>query len=135
MGTVDWWPFIFGCIVGIIPWMGLSTSLGLAQTGCLENAANGTFTVFTTTTAAMTTSPANSTTMPMGPTGDCIPSFVFGVFASLLILFFTFALNMLLQYARAGPWKRPYFSECIYLWLSLIAKSILAWQIYAGSGV
>ena len=58
---------------------------------------------------------------------------MFGIFASLLVLFFSFAVNMLLQYLRAGRWERPYFSECIYLWLSLIAKSILAWQIYAGS--
>ena len=58
---------------------------------------------------------------------------MFGVYASLLFLFFTFALNMVLQYLQAGPWKRSYFSECIYLWLSVAAKSILAWQIYAGS--
>ncbi len=60
---------------------------------------------------------------------------MFGIYASLLVLFFSFAVNMMLQYVRLGPWKRFYFSECIYLWLSLVAKSILAWQIYFGSRV
>lgn len=126
---VNWWPFIFGSIIGLVPWIALSATLGLSQTNCLNMVYNATFTVLdpTTTPAVIngtTTAPAELT---------CIPGFVFGIFFSLLILFFCFAFNMMLQYLRLGPWKRPYFSECIYLWLSLIAKSILAWQIY-GAG-
>lgn len=122
----DWLPFIFGSIVGIVPWIALSVQLGLSQTNCL-NGINGT--VFTT---YATTAPATNATVTAA---TCIPGFVFGIYASLLFLFFTFAINMMLQYLRAAAWARPYFSECIYLWLSLIAKSILAWQIYAGSRV
>jgi hypothetical protein len=125
----DWMPFIFGCIAGIVPWIALSTTLGLTQVNCLTNRANGTYTV----SLPATTAPAVNTTLTAA--AQCIPSFVFGVYASLLLLFFTFALNMVLQYLRVGPWRRTYFSECVYLWLSLIAKSVLAWQIFAGSRV
>lgn len=122
----DWLPFVFGSVIGIVPWIALSVQLGLTQTNCLRGVNGTLFTVTATTAPAM----ANNAT---AAAAQCIPSFVFGVYASLLVLFFTFALNMLLQYARVWHWARPYFAECIYLWLSLIAKSILAWQIYAGS--
>jgi hypothetical protein len=66
VGTVDWMPFIMGSVIGIIPWIALSVSLGLTQTNCLNNVSNGTYTVFTTTTAAATTSPpVNSTIAPV----------------------------------------------------------------------
>jgi hypothetical protein len=62
-----------------------------------------------------------------------VPGFVTGIFVSLLILFFTFALNQWLQYRQIGPWRSYEFGEKTYLVLSLIAKSLLAWQIFAGS--
>ncbi|MEO9137672.1 MAG: heliorhodopsin HeR [Jatrophihabitans sp.] len=62
-----------------------------------------------------------------------IPGFVIGIFVSLLILFFTFALNQWLQYREIGPWRSYAFGEKTYLVLSLIAKSLLAWQIFGGS--
>ena len=62
-------------------------------------------------------------------TGD-VPGFVFGIFASLFVLFMSFALNMALQYRRLGPWRRYLFGERGYLVLSLVAKSLLAWQIF-----
>jgi hypothetical protein len=64
---------------------------------------------------------------------DQVPGFVTGIFVSLLILFFTFALNQWLQYRQVGPWRSSAFGEKTYLVLSLIAKSLLAWQIFAGS--
>ena len=42
-------------------------------------------------------------------------------------------LIMWLQYRRRGRWVDPAFAERIYLILSLVAKSALAWQVYAGA--
>jgi hypothetical protein len=59
-----------------------------------------------------------------------VPGFVFGIFASLLVLFMSFGVNMALQYRRRGPWRSYLFGERAYLVLSLVAKSLLAWQIF-----
>ena len=62
-----------------------------------------------------------------------VPGFVIAIFVTLLILFNTFAVNMWLQYRRTGPWRNPLFAEKVYLVLSLVAKSALAWQVYGGA--
>lgn len=64
---------------------------------------------------------------------DDVPGFVFGIFVSLFIFFMSFALNQWLQYREVGRWRSYAFGEQSYLVLSLIAKSALAWQIFAGS--
>jgi hypothetical protein len=64
--------------------------------------------------------------------GD-VPGFVYGIFVSLFLLFNSFAVNMWLQYRQVGPWRDYLFGEWGYLFLSLTAKSALAWQIYAGA--
>lgn len=61
-----------------------------------------------------------------------IPNFVYAIIASIFIFFNSFAINMWLQYRRIGPWKRYIFGEYGYIVLSLVAKSLLAWQIYFG---
>lgn len=65
--------------------------------------------------------------------GSGVPGFVVGIFVSLLIFFSTFAVNQFLQYRGVGPWRDYAFGEKTYLVLSLIAKSLLAWQIFGGS--
>ncbi len=65
--------------------------------------------------------------------GDSVPGFVYGIFVSLFVLFMSFAANQWLQYRRIGPWRSYLFGERAYLVLSLVAKSALAWQIFAGS--
>ncbi len=62
-----------------------------------------------------------------------VPGFVIAIFVTLLILFNSFAVNMWLQYRRVGRWRDPLFAEKAYLMLSLVAKSALAWQVYAGA--
>ncbi len=62
-----------------------------------------------------------------------VPGFVFGIFVSLFVFFMSFAVNQLLQYRGVGPWRSYAFGERSYLVLSLVAKSALAWQIFAGS--
>jgi hypothetical protein len=61
------------------------------------------------------------------------PGFVYAIFASLFAFFNVFAVNMLLQYRRTGPWREYLFGERIYMLLSLLAKSALAWQVFAGT--
>jgi hypothetical protein len=62
-----------------------------------------------------------------------VPGFVVGIFVSLFVFFNSFALNQWLQYRQVGPWRSYAFGEKAYLVLSLVAKSALAWQIFAGS--
>ncbi len=62
-----------------------------------------------------------------------VPGFVIGIFVSLFVFFSSFALNQWLQYRRIGPWRSYAYGEKVYLVLSLVAKSALAWQIFAGS--
>lgn len=63
--------------------------------------------------------------------GSAVPNFVYGIFVSLFVLFNCFAVNQLLQYRGRGRWADYLFGEKVYVWLSLIAKSLLAWQIFA----
>ncbi len=61
------------------------------------------------------------------------PAFVYAIFASLFVFFNVFALNMWLQYRRVGRWRSYLFGEKTYMILSLVAKSALAWQVFAGT--
>jgi hypothetical protein len=59
------------------------------------------------------------------------PGFVYGIIVSLFICFNSFAVNMVLQYRQTGPWRSYLFGEGAYIVLSLVAKSLLAWQVFA----
>ena len=61
------------------------------------------------------------------------PTFVYFIYASLFVFFNVFALNMVFQYRHRGPWKDLLFGERVYMVLSLLAKSALAWQVFAGT--
>jgi hypothetical protein len=95
---VDWRPFVYGCIVGAVPWIAIAAQLIVSTTE-----------------------------------GNGVPGFVVAIFFTLFALFNSFAVNMLLQYRGRGRWARPAFAERVYLFLSLGAKSALAWQVYAGA--
>ena len=94
---VDWRPFVYGSLVGAVPWIAIALQLGHAEAEA------------------------------------DVPGFVFAIFVSLFVLFFSFAANMALQYLRVGPWRDYLFGERVYLVLSLGAKSALAWQVFAGA--
>ena len=98
-GNGGWLPFIFGCIAGIVPWVGLL------------------FYVFSIGGIADTTAPA----------------FVLGIVISLFVLFNTFAIVQYLQYKKVGKWSDYLRGEKTYITLSLVAKSALAWQIFAST--
>jgi hypothetical protein len=95
---VNWWPFIFGCLAAIVPWIAI--------------------------TIALITSESE---------GDGVPGFVYGIFVSLFVLFNCFGLNQWLQYRRRGRFANYLYGEKVYIVLSLVAKSALAWQVYAGT--
>jgi hypothetical protein len=63
--------------------------------------------------------------------GEDVPSFVYGIFVSLFVLFNCFALNQWLQYRAKGRWADYLHGERTYIVLSLVAKSLLAWQVFA----
>ncbi len=65
--------------------------------------------------------------------GGDIPTFVYAIFVSLFLFFNTFAINMYLQYMKIGKWSDYLYGERTYIVLSLVAKSLLAWQIFAGT--
>jgi hypothetical protein len=59
------------------------------------------------------------------------PGFVYAIIISLFIFFNSFAVNMILQYKKVGPWRDYLFGEKVYIILSLTAKALLAWQVFA----
>jgi hypothetical protein len=65
--------------------------------------------------------------------GSAVPDFVYAIFVSIFVFFNCFALNQWLQYRGKGRWSDYLFGERVYIWLSLAAKSVLAWQIFANT--
>lgn len=95
---VKWSPFVFGCIIGIVPWAAISIAFANSQSE-----------------------------------GDGVPGFVYGIFISLFLLFGCFAVIQFLQYRRRGKFADYLYGERAYLIASLVAKSALAWQVFAGT--
>ncbi|MBI4301674.1 MAG: heliorhodopsin HeR [Chloroflexi bacterium] len=58
------------------------------------------------------------------------PGFVYGIIFSLFLFFNCFAVNMVLQYKKVGPWRDYIYGEKVYILLSLTAKVLLAWQVF-----
>lgn len=59
------------------------------------------------------------------------PTFVYGILVSIFVLFNSFAVNQWLQYRGVGRWSDYLVGERTYMVLSLVAKTALAWQIFA----
>lgn len=95
---VNWTSFVFGCIVGIIPWIAIAIYLFAAGEGEYR-----------------------------------APDFVYWIYLSIFIFFNCFAINQVLQYKRVGRWADYLYGEKAYIILSLVAKSLLAWQVFAGT--
>jgi hypothetical protein len=69
----------------------------------------------------------NSTSGGQGP-----PTFVYFILFTYFALFMVFAVNMVLQYKGVGRWKDYLYGERTYIILSFIAKTLLAWLVFAG---
>jgi hypothetical protein len=70
---------------------------------------------------------------PKGPTESTTPGFVYGIVVSLFLLFNCFAIVQYKQYKAQGKWANYLRGERTYIVLSLVAKSLLAWQVFSGS--
>jgi hypothetical protein len=66
-------------------------------------------------------------------TAGSVPDFVIAIFITIAVFFNLFAVNMFLQYKKIGKWKEYLYGERMYVVLSLVAKSALAWQVFAGT--
>lgn len=61
------------------------------------------------------------------------PDFVYGIYFSIFALFNCFAVVQFLQYRQIGRFSDYVVGERTYIVLSFIAKSLLAWQIFAST--
>jgi hypothetical protein len=70
---------------------------------------------------------------PGGPPETSAPGFVIGIIVTIFVLFNSFAWVQYKQYKAKGKWSNYLHGERIYIVLSLVAKSLLAWQIFANT--
>jgi hypothetical protein len=68
-----------------------------------------------------------------GPSDAKAPAFVYVIVLTIFLFFNSFALVQWLQYKKVGKWSDYMRGERTYITLSLIAKSALAWQIFANT--
>jgi hypothetical protein len=98
-GNRNFLPFIFGSMVGFVPWI----LIGIQ-------------------------------TIQPGSTNEAkVPEFVVVIIITLFVLFNTFAINQWLQYRKVGKWANYLQGERSYITLSLVAKTLLAWQVFSGA--
>ena len=64
---------------------------------------------------------------------DMVPWFVWAIVGTYFVAFNTFPINMILQYKRVGKWADYVYGERVYIILSLVAKSLLAWLVLFGA--
>jgi len=70
---------------------------------------------------------------PKGPAESTVPGFVYGIVISLFVFFNCFAIVQWKQYRAKGKWADYLYGERRYIVLSFVAKSLLAWQVFAGA--
>lgn len=106
--NVQWSHYIFGCIAGIAPWIAMFTTVGLS----LANWPTG--------------------TAPNGGSLEDFKPVLITIYVSLFVSFNIFAVNMVLQRLKVGRWADYLHGERSYMILSLVAKTLLAWQVWTG---
>ena len=70
---------------------------------------------------------------PGNPSDASAPAFVYGIIVTIFLLFNSFAWVQYKQYKAQGKWSNYLHGERTYIVLSLVAKSLLAWQIFANT--
>lgn len=91
---VNWEPFIWGSVVGLVPW--------------------GIILLYLLTAGNL----------------DQVPWYAWAILATYFVSFNLFPVNMYFQYRQVGAWKDYTFGERVYVYLSLGAKSVLAWLVF-----
>jgi hypothetical protein len=71
-------------------------------------------------------------TAAINTAGASPPTFVYMILFTYFVLFMVFAVNMVLQYKGVGRWKDYLYGERFYIILSFVAKTLLAWLVFAG---
>lgn len=61
-----------------------------------------------------------------------VPWFAYAIFGSYFVFFNLFPINMILHYNQIGKWRDYIYSERVYITLSLVAKTVLAWLVFFG---
>lgn len=61
-----------------------------------------------------------------------VPWFVYAIAGTYFVFFNMFPVNMVLQYKKVGKWKNYAYGERVYIILSLVAKTALAWLVLFG---
>lgn len=64
---------------------------------------------------------------------DMVPWFVWAIVGTYFVAFNSFPINMILQYKKVGKWKNYLYGERVYIVLSLVAKTFLAWLVLFGA--
>ena len=122
--SVDWRPFIYGCLIGAVPWLAISLQLIVTQSEG-PGAPGFVIAIFVTLFILFNSFAVNMwlhyRARSRGGESASGQS-VRGEIASGES-----------RASRGGRWADPYFTERAYLLLSLIAKSALAWQVYIGA--
>lgn len=95
---VNWWSYIVGIIVGVLPWLVVVIYL-----------------------------------ISGGVYGTAAPAFVYWAVGVMLLIFAAFGANTYLLYRKRGNWKDYAYGERVFMILSLVAKTALAWLVFAGS--
>jgi hypothetical protein len=67
-----------------------------------------------------------------GVYGVAAPAFVYWVVGVMILIFAAFAANMYLLYHKSGNWRNYTYGERVFMILSLVAKTALAWLVFAG---
>jgi hypothetical protein len=70
---------------------------------------------------------------PGSTSGAEPPGFVYGIIVSIFLFFNVFALIQWLQYRPVGKFADYLRGERAYITASLVAKTLLAWQIFANT--
>jgi hypothetical protein len=70
---------------------------------------------------------------PNNPLDVSPPGFVYGIVVTIFVMFNSFAWVQYKQYRARGKWADYLRGERAYIVLSLVAKSLLAWQIFANT--
>lgn len=61
-----------------------------------------------------------------------LPAFVYWIYGTMFVTFIGLAVNVWMRYQQKGKWADPLFGEKVCMVLVLVAKTLLAWQIFAG---
>jgi hypothetical protein len=61
-----------------------------------------------------------------------VPTYVYWIYGTMLLCTAGFAVNMYRYYKKQGRWASYAYTERGFMILSLVAKTLLAWQLFAG---